>query len=70
MVNHFIGVLKINLIGLLRYGNPDIQYLATLKNKIQIYNILIILMKNLRSDFILGTFLYFVLNKLAKIWQP
>ena len=70
MVNHFIGVLKINLIGLLRYGNPDIQYLATLKNKIQIYNILIILMKNLRSDFISGTFLYFVLNKLAKIWQP
>ena len=70
MVNHFIGVLKINLIGLLRYGNPDIQYLATLKNKIQIYNILIIAMKNLRSDFILGTFLYFVLNKLAKIWQP
>ena len=70
MVNHFIGVLKINLIGLLRYGNPDIQYLATLKNKIQIYNILIIAMKNLRSDFISGTFLYFVLNKLAKIWQP
>ena len=70
MVNHFIGVLKINLIGLLRYGNPDIQYLATLKNKIQIYNILIILMKNLRSDFILGKFLYFVLKKLAKIWQP
>ena len=70
MVNHFIGVLKINLIGLLRYGNPDIQYLATLKNKIQIYNILIIPMKNLRSHFILGTFLYFVLNKLAKIWQP
>ena len=70
MVNPFIGVLKINLIGLLRYGNPDIQYLATLKNKIQIYNILIIPMKNLTSDFILGTFLYFVLNKLAKIWQP
>ena len=70
MVNHFIGVLKINLIGLLRYGNPDIQYLATLKNEIQIYNILIIPMKNLRSDFILDAFLYFVLKNVAKIWQP
>ena len=57
--NKFTDMLKINLIGHLKYGNPDIQYLATLKIKIQIYNISRTLMKNLMSDWILCTFFNF-----------
>ena len=56
MDNNFIDVLKINLIGLLRYGNPDIQFLATLKNKIWIYYISSVLIMNLTSDFISNSF--------------
>ena len=62
MDNILIVVLKINLIGLLRYGNPDIQFLATLKNKILIYNILSILMMNLISNLISCTFFKFLLE--------
>ena len=39
IVNNFRDIWKINLIGLLRYGNPDVLNLATLKNKIQIHDI-------------------------------
>ena len=60
--NNFIDVLKINLIGLLRCGNPDIQFWATLKNKVKIYNILSILMINLTSNLILCTFFKFLLD--------
>ena len=31
-------MLKINVIDLLRYGNPSIQFLATLKNIIQVHD--------------------------------
>ena len=36
----------------LRYGNPDLQNLGTLKIKIQIYWFLSSLSKNMGSDFI------------------
>ena len=38
--NIFRDIWKINLIGLLRYGNPEVLNLETLKNKNQIHNIL------------------------------
>ena len=60
--NNFIDVLKINLIGLLRYGNPDLKFLAILKNEILIYNILSILMMNLISKLILSTVFKFLLE--------
>ena len=40
MDNILDGIREINLGGLLRYGSPDIHFLATLKNEIHIYDIL------------------------------
>ena len=68
--NIFRDIWKINLIGLLRYGNPEVLNLATLKNKNQIHNILSILRKNLKTDLILSRTLYFLLKYLTEIWQP
>ena len=43
---------KSSIDSFLRYGNPDSQNLATLKNKIQILGFLSFLSNNMRSDFI------------------
>ena len=68
--NIFRDIWKINLIGLLRYGNPEVLNLATLKNKNQIHNILSILRKNLKMYLIFSHTLYFLLKYLSEIWQP
>ena len=41
-----------------RYGNPDMQILGTLKIKLQIFSFLSILSKNMRSDLIFRVFHY------------
>ena len=54
----------------MRYGNPDMQILGTLKIKIQIYRFLSIPSKIMRSDFIFRVAIYFKIAQLADIWQP
>ena len=61
MDNILDGIREINLGGLLRYGNPDIHFLATLKNEIHIYDILGFLMMNLTSDLNLDSLIYFLM---------
>ena len=50
--HHLTSILKLYYHIRQRYGNPDCQILATLKNKIQIYGFLSFLSNNMRSDFI------------------
>ena len=68
--NNLRDIWQINLIGLLRYGNPDVLNLATLKNKIQIHDIWSIFKNNLKSDLILSQILTFLSTNLTEIWQP
>ena len=70
IVNNLRDIWQINLIGLLRYGNPDVLNLATLKNKIQFHYILSIFKKNLKSNFILSHSLNFLSKNLTEMWQP
>ena len=42
----------------LRYGNPDLLFLGTLKIKIQIYRFFSFLNKNMGSDFIFRVAIY------------
>ena len=51
-LNHkMTTIIKSSIEPLLRYGNPDSQNLATLKNKIHIHRFLSFLSNNLGSDF-------------------
>ena len=59
MDNILDGIREINLGGLLRYGSPDIHFLATLKNKIHVYDISGFLMMNPTSDLNLDSLIYF-----------
>ena len=52
------GKLKSYFVGLLRYGNPDMQILGTLKIKLQIYGFLNMTSKNMGSDFIFRVAIY------------
>ena len=70
IVNNFNGIWQINLIGLLRYGHPDVQFLATLKIKLQIYRFLNIPNKNLESNLIFRVAIHLQIEKLAHIWEP
>ena len=54
----------------MRYGNPDVQILGTLKIKFQINRFLNIISKNMGSDFILKVAIYLEIAKLAQLWQP
>ena len=56
---NFGGKLKIYLVSLLRYGNPDVQILGTLKIKLQIHRFLGILNKNIRLKIIFRVPIYF-----------
>ena len=51
----------------MRYGNPDMKILGTLKIKFQIYRFLNILSNNMRSDFIFRVALYLKIALLAKL---
>ena len=53
-----------------RYGNPDMQILGTLKIKLQIFRFLSILSKNMRSNLIFRVAIYFSLPKLGQTWEP
>ena len=53
-----------------RYGNPDMQILGTLKIKFQIYRFLDIPSKNLGSDLIFRVAIYWQIVILAELWQP
>ena len=70
IVKIFWDIWQINLIGLLRYGNPDVLNLATLKIEIKIHYLLIHLKQNLKSDLILSCTLNFLSKHLTEIWQP
>ena len=61
MDNILDGIREINLGGLLRYGSPDIHFLATLKNKIHIYDVLGFLMMNLTANLNLDSLIYFLM---------
>ena len=65
-----IGISQINLNSLLRYGNPDIQFLGTLKNKIWIHNIWSVLIMNLTPDFISNNFFSFWFRIWLKYGKP
>ena len=54
----------------LRYGNPDLLFLGTLKIKIQIYRFFSFLNKNMGSDFIFRVAIYFKIAKSAHMWDP
>ena len=54
----------------LRYGNPDLLSLGTLKIKIQIYRFLNTPCKILGSDLIFRVAIYLEIAKLALLWQP
>ena len=56
--------------GLPRYGNPDLQFLGTLKIKIQIYKFLTSLSNILGSDFIFRDAIYFIMAQTTPIWVP
>ena len=56
---HFGRKLKIYLASLLRYGNPDVQILGTLKINLQIHRFLGILNKNRRLKIIFRVPIYF-----------
>ena len=47
----------------LRYGNPDLHFLGTLKIKNQIYRFLSFLSKNMGSDFIFRVAIYLQILK-------
>ena len=53
-----------------KYGNPDMQFLATLKIKIDIPRFLSFLSKKMRLNFIFRVAIYFSLAKTAHIWDP
>ena len=52
------GKLKSYLVELLRYGNPDMQILGTLKIKLQIYRFLNMPSKNMGSVFLFRVSIY------------
>ena len=54
----------------MRYGNPDMQILGTLKIKIQIYRFLNIPSKNMGSKLKFRVAIYLEIAKLALLWQP
>ena len=54
----------------MRYGNPDIQNLGTLKIKFQIDWFFSSLSKNMGSDFIFRVAIQFLINQIANIWDP
>ena len=54
----------------LRYGNPDMLFLGTLKNKFHFSRFLTINMQNLMLIFWSGFPFNSKLSKLAEIWQP
>ena len=56
--------------GLLRYGNPDMLFLATLKNKFHFSRFLTLNMQNLVLVFLSGFPLNSKVANLAEIWQP
>ena len=55
---------------ILRYGNPEMLFLGTLKNKIQILRFFIMNMKNLVLFFWSGLPLVLRFVKLSCIWEP
>ena len=52
------GNLKSYFAGFLRYGNPEMQILGTLKIKLQFYKFLVMPSKNIGSDFIFRVAIY------------
>ena len=62
--------LDLDLSVQVRYGNPDVQILGTLKIKLQIYKFLDIHSKNLRSDLIFRVAIQLITVILAELWQP
>ena len=70
IVSNLRDIWQINLIGLLRYGNPDVLNLANLKNKIQFHYISSIFKRSLKSNFILSHSLNFLSKNLTEMWQP
>ena len=70
LVTISIGISQINLNSLLRYGNPDIQFLGSLKNKIWIHNIWSVLIMNLTPDFISNNFFSFWFRIWLKYGNP
>ena len=63
-------IRKSSIEPLLRYGNPDSQNLATLKNKIHIHRFLSFLSNNSGSDFMFRVALCLWITKTAHIWEP
>ena len=70
IVKIFRDIWQINLIGLLRYGNPDVLNLANLKNEIQFHYVLSIFKENFESNFILSHSLNFLSKNLTEMWLP
>ena len=60
-------ILKINLKGQARYGNPDMENLGTPKMKIQIYRFFNMPRKNMGSNFIFRVAIYFPIADLAQL---
>ena len=54
----------------MRYGNPDMKILGTLKFNLQIYRFLDMPNKNLGSDFIFRVAIYLQKAKIGNLWQP
>ena len=69
-VYHLASILRMYLYIRQRYGNPDVQFLGTLKIKLQIYKFFYIPSKNMGSDFIIRVAISFKIAKLAQIWEP
>ena len=63
-------IRKKSIEPLLRYGNPDSQNLATLKNKIHIHRFLSFLSNNSGSDFMFRVAICFWITKSDHIWDP
>ena len=63
-------IRKKSIEPLLRYGNPDSQNLATLKNKIQILEFSSYLSNNMGSDFIFRVAICLLIAKAAYMWDP
>ena len=62
-------ILKKIIVVCMRYGNPDMQILGTLKIKYQIHRFLDIPSKNLGSNLIFRVAIYLQKAKLADLWQ-
>ena len=70
LTNHPVTKLSWQHYVRVRYGNPDMQILGTLKIKFQIYRFLDIPSKNLGSDLIFRVVIYWKIVILAELWQP